>query len=67
MLLLFFWMLFAIAVKRYHDHDSSGWWSVLGLVPFFGQLGLLVSLGILKGKEGDNRFGPDPRQAEGAS
>ncbi len=66
-LLLFFWMLFAIAVKRYHDHDSSGWWSVLGLVPFFGQLGLLVSLGILKGKEGDNRFGPDPRQAEGAS
>ena len=66
-LLLFFWMLFAIAVKRYHDHDSSGWWSVLGLVPFFGQLGLLVSLGILKGKEGENRFGPDPLQAEGAS
>ena len=58
-------MLFAIAVKRYHDHDSSGWWSVLGLLPILGQLGLLiVLLGMLKGKEGDNRFGPDPLQAE---
>ena len=63
-LLLFLWMLFAIAVKRYHDHDSSGWWSVLGLLPILGQLGLLISLGMLKGKEGDNRFGPDPLQAE---
>ena len=64
---LFLWMLFAIAVKRYHDHDSSGWWSVLGLLPILGQLGLLISLGIMKGKEDDNRFGPDPLQAESAS
>ena len=65
-LMLIFWMLFAIAVKRYHDQDSSGWWSVLGLLPFLGQLGLIISLGILKGKEGDNRFGPDPQQANAA-
>ena len=66
-LLLFLWMLFAIAVKRYHDQDSSGWWSILGLLPILGQLGLIISLGMLKGKEGDNRFGPDPMQAEGAA
>ena len=64
LLLVFLWMLFAIAVKRFHDHDRSGWWSVLGLIPILGQLGLLISLGILKGKEGDTRFGPDPLQSE---
>lgn len=62
--LLLLWPWFAIAVKRFHDRDQSGWWSLIGLVPLIGQVWLLVVLGFLKGSEGDNRFGPDPLAAE---
>ena len=48
----------AIAIRRLHDTDRSGWWYLLSLVP-------LVSLVLLffycqKGTDGPNRFGPDP-------
>ncbi len=61
--LLLLWPWFAIAVKRFHDRDQSGWWSLIGLVPLIGQIWLLVVLGFLKGSSGDNRFGPDPLAA----
>lgn len=48
----------AIAVRRLHDTDRSGWWYLLSLIP-------IVSLVLLffycqKGTAGLNRFGPDP-------
>jgi uncharacterized membrane protein YhaH (DUF805 family) len=50
----------AVLAKRWHDRDKSGWWSLIGLVPFIGGIWILVECGCLPGTEGPNRFGPDP-------
>lgn len=44
-----------IGVRRLHDTDRSGWWFLVGLVPFIGGLVLLVFF-CLPGTEGENRF-----------
>ena len=49
----------AVTVRRLHDSDRSAWWLLIGLVPFFGGLVLLVFM-IWSGTRGPNRFGPDP-------
>jgi uncharacterized membrane protein YhaH (DUF805 family) len=60
------WMLFittpsgAVAVRRLHDTNRSGWWLLLGLIPFLGQL-ILLYFWIQEGDTGDNRYGPDPK------
>lgn len=59
-----------VHIKRFHDRGRSGWW-VLGVfagsipgIPAILSLVILiwiiVDLGILKGDEGDNQYGPDP-------
>lgn len=52
------WPGLAVAVKRWHDHDMSGWWQVLGFIPIVN-LYTLVKLGFLRGTDGSNRFGDD--------
>ena len=56
----------ALAVRRIHDFDKSGWlyllFIVVSMVPI---LGIIASIGwivvmCLRGTQGDNRFGPDP-------
>lgn len=49
----------AVSVRRLHDRDMSGWFYLLGLVPF-GGLVLLVFY-CMEGTPGANRYGPDPR------
>jgi uncharacterized membrane protein YhaH (DUF805 family)/ABC-type dipeptide/oligopeptide/nickel transport system permease component/ABC-type dipeptide/oligopeptide/nickel transport system permease subunit len=49
----------AVAVRRLHDVDRSGWWMFISAVPIFGSIILLVWL-IGEGTPGDNRFGGDP-------
>jgi uncharacterized membrane protein YhaH (DUF805 family) len=49
---------FAIAFRRLHDIDRTGWWwlialTVIGLI-------LLIIWACMKGTTGPNRFGPDP-------
>jgi uncharacterized membrane protein YhaH (DUF805 family) len=56
--------LIALVVKRLHDLNSSGCLVGLGCIPFVG-LVLLIPLGILKGTEGPNAYGPDPLQKDG--
>jgi uncharacterized membrane protein YhaH (DUF805 family) len=51
----------AVAVRRMHDQDKSGWWILIGLVPFIGGIWLLI-LYLIDGTRGPNRFGPDPKQ-----
>jgi len=51
----------AVAVRRLHDQDRSGWLLLLGLIPVLGWFALLV-LYCLPGTQGSNRYGPDPRQ-----
>ncbi len=58
--LFIFWTSLAVGAKRCHDRGRSGWFQLISLIPFIGSLWLLVELGILKGKEGENRFGSDP-------
>lgn len=49
----------ALSVRRLHDHDKSGWWLLIALIPILGGLYLLF-LYVTKGTEGPNRFGADP-------
>ncbi len=56
----FSWTSLAVGAKRCHDRGRSGWFQLITLIPLIGSLWLFVELGLLKGKEGENRFGPDP-------
>lgn len=49
----------AVAVRRLHDLDRSGWWILLGLIPLVGAV-ILIIWYCMKGTTGPNRFGPDP-------
>jgi uncharacterized membrane protein YhaH (DUF805 family) len=49
----------AIAVRRLHDLDRSGWWILLWFIPIVGWIILLIWF-CTRGTEGSNRFGPDP-------
>ena len=49
----------AMAVRRLHDRDKSGWFVLLGLIPIIGAIILIVWF-VQRGTVGDNRFGPDP-------
>ena len=53
---------FAVTVRRLHDSDHSGWWLLIGLVPFVGGIVIFVFT-IIGGTRGPNRFGPDPLDA----
>lgn len=50
----------AIAVRRLHDTGRSGWWVLIGLVPFIGWIILLVFL-VLDSQPVDNAYGPNPK------
>ncbi|WP_018217882.1 DUF805 domain-containing protein [Salinispora vitiensis] len=50
----------AVAVRRLHDTDRSGWMVLLALIPLVGTILLLVFL-LKSGTSGPNRFGPDPK------
>lgn len=56
--LVFFLPGLALAVRRLHDLDRSGWWFLLVLIPVVGLI-ILIVWACTKGTEGPNRFGPD--------
>jgi uncharacterized membrane protein YhaH (DUF805 family) len=49
----------AVAIRRLHDLDRTGWWIFLGLIPVIGTIILLIWF-CTRGTAGPNRFGPDP-------
>lgn len=51
-----------LGVLRCHDCNRSGWWSVLQALPVVGGLATLA-LALLRGTDGDNRFGQAPEEA----
>ena len=53
----------AVAVRRFHDQDKSGWFVLLGLIPYVGFIIVLVMM-CLEGTKGPNRYGPDPKAGE---
>ena len=61
----------AVAVRRLHDTDRSGWWILIGLIPIIGFIVLLVFL-VQKSDPVDNRVrsapgGPGSRGRRAAS
>jgi len=52
----------AVAVRRLHDIDKSGWWLLVGLIPLVGWVFIII-WACTKGTLGPNRFGPDPLPA----
>lgn len=51
----------ALAVRRLHDTDRSGWWILIGFVPIVGALVLLYFY-LIEGTRGPNSFGQDPKE-----
>jgi uncharacterized membrane protein YhaH (DUF805 family) len=52
----------AVAIRRLHDLDRSGWWFLLSLIPIVGWI-ILIIWYCTRGTEGPNRFGPAPLAA----
>lgn len=50
----------AVQVRRFHDQDKSGWFVLLGLIPFVGGIIVLVFM-CMEGTRGPNQYGPDPK------
>lgn len=50
-----------LGIKRWHDRDKSGVWSLIVLLPMFGSLWAFVECGFIDGTPGANRFGPSPK------
>lgn len=52
----------AVAVRRLHDTDRSGWWLLIGIIPIIGWIVLLYFF-VISGTPGPNKYGP-PRTAD---
>lgn len=51
---------FAVFCRRMHDTGRSGWWWLIGLIPFVGWIVLLVFC-CLDSQPGENKYGPNPK------
>ena len=51
---------FAVFCRRMHDTGRSGWWWLIGFVPFVGGIILLVFC-CLDSQPGENQYGPNPK------
>ena len=49
----------AVAIRRLHDTNRSGWWILLGVVPIIGWIILFIWYAT-EGTSGENRFGAEP-------
>lgn len=49
----------AIAVRRLHDTGKSGWFILMGLIPFVGFIILIVFY--VQASDGPNQYGPGPQ------
>lgn len=54
------WICLAVMAKRYHDRGKSAWWILIFLIPIVGGIWQWIELGLLRGDEGSNDYGPDP-------
>jgi uncharacterized membrane protein YhaH (DUF805 family) len=50
----------AVAARRLHDINRSGWWQLIGLVPVVGVI-VLIYWYVQRGDDGPNQYGADPR------
>lgn len=56
----------AVAIRRLHDTDRSGWWLLIGLIPIIGWIVLIVFY-VQDSQPGSNQYGPNPKGSKGAT
>ena len=56
----------AVLVRRLHDTGKSGWWVLMGFVPFAGAIVLFVFT-VLDSTPGENKHGPSVKDAPAVS
>jgi uncharacterized membrane protein YhaH (DUF805 family) len=80
LIILIYWLAvivpsIAVTVRRLHDRDMSGWWygglliaSFIPIVNILAAIGFIVMFVflLLPGTPGPNRYGPDPKDMNGA-
>ena len=49
-----------VSVRRLHDTGRSGWWLLVGVLPIFGGIILLIFF-VTDSQPGENRYGPNPK------
>ena len=50
----------AVAVRRLHDTDRSGWWILIGIIPIIGWI-ILIVFYAQEGQPGENKHGANPK------
>jgi len=61
---LFMWPNLAVCAKRLHDRGLSGWWVLLSFLPIIGNAWMVITLGVMRGDDEDNRYGPEPTRSQ---
>ncbi|WP_019674051.1 DUF805 domain-containing protein [Psychrobacter lutiphocae] len=52
--------MWAVTIRRLHDIGKSGWWILIGSVPYIGSFILLIFC-CLDSEPGANKYGPNPK------
>ncbi len=50
----------AVAIRRLHDTDKSGWFILIALIPLIGLI--LIYFMCVDGTPGTNKYGPNPKE-----
>ena len=50
----------AVLIRRLHDTGKTGWWALVGFIPFVGAIVLLVFT-VTDSSPGENRYGTSPK------
>jgi uncharacterized membrane protein YhaH (DUF805 family) len=56
----------AVAVRRLHDTDRTGWWVLIELIPLIGIIVLIV-FWVQQSDPGENKYGSPPVDAPAAA
>jgi uncharacterized membrane protein YhaH (DUF805 family) len=51
----------AVAVRRLHDTDRSGWWYLINLIPLIGWI-IFIIFAAQDSQPGTNQYGPNPKE-----
>ena len=54
----------AVAVRRLHDTEHSGWWILINLIPLIGLL-VFTYFMVSGSDDGENQYGPSPLGTDG--
>jgi len=53
----------AVAARRLHDTDRTGWWQLILFIPIIGFIVLIIFL-VQDSKPYENKYGPNPKSLD---